>query len=135
MAYRTTSVAAIQVIIRVPPIDLLADERHRIHKRADGHTEVAKRQERDETYKKWQNQWKTQEETGAWTRKIIKDVRTWAKCTHRTTEHLLTQTMTGHGNFGSYTKRIKNLNAYIAGKRTIQRIPFLDVKDGMPKDT
>lgn len=106
-AYRTVSAAAIQVVTGSPPMDMLVRERDRLHRRADGHTENAKREEREDTYREWQTQWETQVETGRWTKKLIKNVKAWAKCSFRNTDYFLTQVLTGHGTFGSYTKKIK----------------------------
>lgn len=107
MAYRTTSAKAIQVIAGVPPINMLIMERKRLNDRADGHTDLAKREEREVTYREWQLQWVTQGTTGEWTRTLIKNVKSWTECIFRRTDYYLTQILSGHGTFGSYTKKIK----------------------------
>lgn len=105
MAYRTVSAAGIQVVTGVPPMDLLVRERCRIHNRPDGHTERAKTEERQTTLTEWQTRWDTQSETGTWTRKFIRNVKTWCENEQKNTKYYLTQVLTGHGTFGSYTKK------------------------------
>ncbi|KAJ8964370.1 hypothetical protein NQ317_003015 [Molorchus minor] len=44
--------------------------------------------------------------TNLWTKRLIPDVRRWAKCRHRRCDYYTTQGLTGHGSFKAYTKRI-----------------------------
>lgn len=107
-AYRTVSTVAVQVIAGVPPIHLLAEERVRLYKREDGNTERAKNAERETTLKKWNQEWTkgSEKEKSPWTKIVIHNLKGWVKSMHRETDYYLTQFLSGHGAFGTYTKRI-----------------------------
>ncbi|KAJ8977202.1 hypothetical protein NQ317_011213 [Molorchus minor] len=53
-----------------------------------------------------QRAWEGNNEVGQWTKRLIPDVRRWAKCRHRRCDYYTTQGLTGHGSFKAYTKRI-----------------------------
>lgn len=105
-AYRTVSAIAIQAITSCPPIKLLIEERTRIHEAEDGNTEVAKKREREITLNTWREEWSIQDGKSVWTKRLIKDVKQWTTCKHKRTDYFLTQFLSGHGTFGSYTKWI-----------------------------
>ncbi|KAJ8978657.1 hypothetical protein NQ317_019093 [Molorchus minor] len=105
-AYRTTSTEALQVITGIPPLDLVAGERGRLHGRRDVNKRLAKKEEREETIRKWQSRW-DEGTKGRWTKFLIPDVQEWLDCGHRRVEYYLTQFLTGHGSFGEYLRRIK----------------------------
>ncbi|KAJ8912524.1 hypothetical protein NQ315_014468 [Exocentrus adspersus] len=52
-----------------------------------------------------QRRWESGE-GGAWTRRLIKDVKKWATRSHGEVGYRLSQWMTGHGSFGAYRRRI-----------------------------
>ena len=45
-------------------------------------------------------------EKRAWTRILITNIKKWVGCKHKNLNFHLTQFLTGHRSFGSYTKRI-----------------------------
>jgi hypothetical protein len=104
-AYKTVSTAALLVTAGTPPIDLLARERNEIHKKG-----VKKRkEEREKTYKKWQERWDRSEE-GARTRNLILSIKEWIENGATGVDHYTSQFLTGHGSFGSYLQRIKKID-------------------------
>lgn len=105
-AYRTASGAALQVIVGRVPIDLLIQERERIHRDGSDISKVSKKKvHRENTIEIWQRLWQTNTGKSQWTKSLIKDLRGWLKCGHRQTEYHLTQFLTGHGAIGTYLKR------------------------------
>lgn len=104
--YRTASATAIQAIAGVPPITLLAEERNRLYLSGNGHQKQARDEERERTLDKWQGEWETAQ-GHTWTKRIIRNVKEWTKCAHRTTDYHLTQFLSGHGSFRDFTKRIQ----------------------------
>lgn len=104
--YRTISAVATQVIAGIPPINLLVEERFRLHLRDDSKNKRAREEERAKTLEIWQEQWRQQVGKGDWTKLIIKDVKKWVKCEHRKTNYYLTQFLSGHGNFAKYLQRM-----------------------------
>jgi hypothetical protein len=104
-AYKTVSTAALLVTAGTPPIDLLARERNEIHKKG-----VKKRkEEREKTYKKWQERWDRSKE-GARTRNLILSIKEWIENGATGVDHYTSQFLTGHGSFGSYLQRIKKID-------------------------
>lgn len=100
-AYRTVSSQALQVIAGVPPIRLLVEERESQYRERTTKTES-----RETTLKKWQSSWSTTLNVAQWTREMIPRIDPWVKCGHRRVDYYLTQVLTGHGSFQSYTRRI-----------------------------
>ena len=41
-----------------------------------------------------------------WTKQLIPDISNWLKYTHRQVDYYLTQALTGHGQYKTYTKKI-----------------------------
>lgn len=109
-AYRTVSGEAAQVISGYPPIDLMLEEKcflFRVGSRLPGNKRMARRR----TYTKWQERWQRPGDKAQWTKKLIPDVAAWIQCKHKTTNYFFTQFLTGHGSFGTFTKRInKSVN-------------------------
>ncbi|KAJ8913372.1 hypothetical protein NQ315_008764 [Exocentrus adspersus] len=66
---------------------------------------IDKKEARQATMRQWQRRWESGED-GAWTRRLIKDVKKWATRSHGEVGYRLTQWMTGHGSFGAYRRRI-----------------------------
>ena len=106
-AYRTTSYDAVCVVADLPPIDLLADERCRIHRRRrteTGNNRTQIKEERVQTLKRWQLRWDSSA-NGRWTHRLIPDIATWHERGHGEVEFYVTQLLTGHGNFRAYLHR------------------------------
>ncbi|KAJ8932761.1 hypothetical protein NQ314_014462 [Rhamnusium bicolor] len=104
--YRTISTNALQVITAIPPIALLAEERHRLFRKENSHLQAIKQGEREETLTKWQQCWERNTENAAWTRTLIEDLRKWIKCEHRNLDFFLKQFLLGHGAFRAYLKKM-----------------------------
>lgn len=102
-AYSTVATAAVLVLARMIPWDLLAAERVERHDR-DVHFEQA----RAATMNKWQQQWvqSPADGPGAWTRAIIADVRSWCERAYGELSYYTTQVLTGHGQFQTYMVKI-----------------------------
>lgn len=69
-AYRTASAAALQVIAGVIPIDLLAEERKKLH---DSRRELGiedRNEIRNAILIKWQDRWDANIETAQWTKNL-----------------------------------------------------------------
>lgn len=105
--YRTISAVATQAIAGIPPLTHLIDERNRLYLRENNRLEAIKREERDTTLRMWQEDWNLRGETGNWTKTLITDLKAWVECPHRRTSYYLTQFLSGHGRFGTYTKKMK----------------------------
>lgn len=104
-AYRTVSLAAVQVLAGTTPIDLLVRERALLYEK--GKEEKANIQE--ETLRLWQERWEVSTK-GEWTRRLIPDIERWVGRDHGDLDFHLTQILSGHGCFEAYLYRI--------GKRT-----------------
>lgn len=105
--YRTVSTRAIQVICGIPPIALLAEERTNLFNNRHGYLTSTKSKQRSDTLRKWQEMWSKHEKTAQWTKTLIPNLIPWVDCQHRCTNYWLTQFLTGHGHFRSFTKRIR----------------------------
>lgn len=105
-AYRTTSLAALQVITGIIPIDLLIDEIQKIEH--SNKTIETRKEVRINTIKIWQARWDVTE-NGKWTRDIIPDINKWLD-NKGETNYYLTQVLTGHGCFQKYLNKIKKSN-------------------------
>lgn len=104
-AYRTVSGEAAQVISGYPPIDLLIAEKcflFRVGSRLPGNRRMARRR----TISKWQERWEAPGERAQWTKRLIPDVAAWVECKHKKTNYFFTQFLSGHGSFGTFTKKI-----------------------------
>lgn len=104
-AYCTVALEAIRVISGTIPIHLLAEERARLHHL--GEQSVAqKTAKRQRTIRKWQQHWESHMDTEQWTKKLMPRIEPWLNFKHRKVDYFLTQAMTGHGSFKTYTFRI-----------------------------
>ncbi|XP_056633902.1 uncharacterized protein LOC130443352 [Diorhabda sublineata] len=99
--YRTISNEAARVLARIIPIDLLVEERSR----AIGMTAGEKKALRKETVQKWQNRWNASDKD-VWLHKLLPDITRWYERSCGEIGYYLTQTMTAHGSFQSYVRRI-----------------------------
>ena len=76
-AYHTVSLAAIQVVASVIPIDLLALERKYIYESVD-EREVASTRARSNSMYEWQVRWNS-DQTGRWTYRLISNLQAWTE--------------------------------------------------------
>lgn len=106
-AYRTVSYNALLTITGIPPITLLIQEREQLSRTKNGNDPIMKGRERLKTIKKWQELWDSNTTNAAWTKRLIPNLEPWVACRFRTLNFYLTQFLTGHGSFGSYTNRFK----------------------------
>lgn len=104
-AYRTTSSSALQVITGSIPIDLAISERTTWFDISMSGAILDKTAIRKNIHTAWQNRWDN-ESVAAWTRQLIPALKPWLDCSHRSIDYWMSQALTGHGSFGTYTKRI-----------------------------
>lgn len=104
-AYRTVSLEAVAVIGETPPLDLLVDERRRLYKEGRV-TEADRAREKEATLVNWIRRWEELEGVAQWTKTVIPDLRAWLECKFKKIDHHMTQFLSGHGCFRSYTHRI-----------------------------
>lgn len=104
--YRTTATVALQVVTGVIPIDLLIEERRYIDEVGNGHLEEVRAAARQRTLELWQERWNSNTEKGQWTKELIPNIKNWIECSHRKVEYFISQFMTGHGYFRTYSKRM-----------------------------
>ena len=105
-AYRTVAESVVLVIAGVIPIALLADERRRLYlRRFEEDATGVRREERQRTVDAWQRTWEA-EQCGAWTRRLVGDLRPWFSRVHGEADFYLTQLLSGHGCFRSYLHKI-----------------------------
>lgn len=105
-AYKTTSNEALQIITGITPIDIMVEERVRMHRRNGQTLEEARLTAKDKSIETWQRRWSENLHKGQWTKKLIPVIKTWLECKHRQLDYFLTQALTGHGSFRTYTKKI-----------------------------
>ncbi|KAJ8911673.1 hypothetical protein NQ315_014032 [Exocentrus adspersus] len=103
-AYRTVSNEAAQVLAGIAPIHLMVGERARLYGRQHV-DEGIKKMERAVTEDMWQEEWAGCHK-GAWTRRLIADLRPFIRRKHGQLEYYSTQFLTGHGSFKTYLRRI-----------------------------
>lgn len=96
-AYRTISAEAVQVIMGMVPIDLIAEERMRLY----GNKLLDRRNVRLETLQKWQNRWKRDIRQAGWTKRLIRHVPKWVGREHGKVDYCLSQFISVHGCFGA----------------------------------
>lgn len=101
--YRTVSTEAVQVLAGIPPISLIIQERKKTIDKPDNHTRSLERQT---TIQTWQTDWDNNTTKGQWTKTLIKDLKTWIECRHRTMDYFLAQALSGHGSFKAYTFKL-----------------------------
>ncbi|KAJ8963205.1 hypothetical protein NQ318_018671 [Aromia moschata] len=95
---RQTHFSAALVISGTPPIRLQIEDRARTY----GKDEDTKRQEKEETIRKWQREWEDTVKVGQWTKRLIPNVATWTNRKHGNVDYYLTQMLSGHGCFAAY---------------------------------
>lgn len=106
-AYRTVSHDAVNVVASCPPIDILAGERQRQHRRKkEEQRRVLCEEERPESLRLWQERWDSSTK-GRWTHRLIPDVTKWVNRQHGEVGYYITQLLTGHGCFRAYLHRFK----------------------------
>lgn len=94
-AYRTISGEAVQVIAKMAPIELIVAERRQ---RYNG----AKEQNaKDKLLDAWQESWFASTK-GAWTKRLIPQIKPWMECSHNEVDYHLCQFLSGHGCFREY---------------------------------
>ncbi|KAK9497402.1 hypothetical protein O3M35_004114 [Rhynocoris fuscipes] len=105
-AYRTVSEPAVLVIAGVPPIDLLALERRRVHRtRREVGVLQAKVAARAALMESWEERWR-RETRGRWTARLIPSVEEWVSREWGEVGYYLTQFLSGHGYFRAYLQRM-----------------------------
>ncbi|CAB0032705.1 unnamed protein product [Trichogramma brassicae] len=92
---------ATYVLVGIPPLALLADERARLY---GGRREDAKNEERLATLSKWQEAW-DRSKKARWTHRLIPNIRVWIERRHGELNYHLTQLLTGHGFFKHHSRR------------------------------
>ena len=104
-AYRTVSADAIYVIAGIAPADLIAERLHRIRQRVETepHEEIVRKAD-EELQTEWLRRWTTSPH-GAWTRRLIPDIRPWLNRSFGEIDYHLTQFLSGHGVFRAYLHR------------------------------
>ena len=117
-AYRIVSTSAVLVLVNVPPIDLLAEERKETFQLRKELTclknlqEIARAKEairkdgRRRLVEKWQTRWHG-DQCGRWTHHLIPELSTWLDRKHGQVGFYLAQALSGHGCFNAYLKRFK----------------------------
>ena len=106
-AYRTVSHDAVNVVASCPPIDILAEENQRQHRRKkDEQRRVLCEEERPESLRLWQERWDSSTK-GRWTHRLIPDITKWVTRQHGEVGYYITQLLTGHGCFRAYLHRFK----------------------------
>ncbi|KAL1489506.1 hypothetical protein ABEB36_014390 [Hypothenemus hampei] len=100
-SYRTVSTEAVLVMARIAPVELLAEERRKIH--GIGADDRAGRlTAREELLSAWQERWSRYE---GWAKTMIPSICGWYK-NGAQTDYYVTQALTGHGIFGKYLHKI-----------------------------
>jgi len=98
-AYRTVSNEALFVITRRPPVRIAAKEREdKFRGSSKSEATAAGRLE-------WSRLWRATTNAG-WTKILIPDLDGWLDGKHWGLNYRVTQALTGHGSFRSYTRRI-----------------------------
>lgn len=100
--YKTISTDALQVVASMPPLELLAKERAYNF----GADKESKNYNRKCLMDNWTKRWR-ETRNGEWTKSVIKDLETWVNRKFGEVDYFLTQALTGHGDFGTYLKRIQ----------------------------
>ena len=116
--HRTVSTSAVLILVSVPPIDLLAEERKEtFHLRKEltclaNLQEIARAKEairkdgRRRLVEKCQTRWHG-DESGRWTRRLIPELATWPDRKRGQVGFYLAQTLLGQSCFNAYLKRFK----------------------------
>lgn len=99
--YPTISTDAALVLAGMVPIRIKAESRY-------NKSENGRKIAQEQTLMKWQRRWEAAD-TGAWTRRLIPNVKTWIDRRHGELSYHITQFLSGHGGFGSYLKRMNRV--------------------------
>ncbi|XP_011859441.1 PREDICTED: uncharacterized protein LOC105556937 [Vollenhovia emeryi] len=132
-AYRTTSLDAATLLVRVPPLDILIADRDRMYEagrtaRAAGiWTKRAAEEAKASSLVRMREEWKARLEKfstpGARTRlAILPSFDLWMDRSHGQVTFRVTQLLTGHGCFGAYLRRI--------GKAESAVCPYCSLEEG-----
>lgn len=105
-AYRTVSSEALQVITGTPPIDLILQLRRECHMQRKEGRRISRSEQENLLLARWSARWIETTTKATWTKKIINNITAWKKCEHRRTDYYMTQFLSGHGSFRTYTKRL-----------------------------
>lgn len=102
--YRTVSTEAALVIAGIIPLTIAAEDRR--EKRHGPPSEGGEEGRRTRMLDTWQKEW-DRAAKGAWTKKLIPDLRPWAERKHGRLTYNLTQFLSGHGCYGDYLEKKK----------------------------
>lgn len=105
-AYKTASTRALQVIAGVLPIDLEIEEAVELFQISRGEQGDTQDSIRARSINKWQQRWTGTRDVAQWTKELIPELSGWLKCSHKQIDFHLTQFLTGHGSFRTFTFRI-----------------------------
>ncbi|CAI6375539.1 unnamed protein product [Macrosiphum euphorbiae] len=110
-AYCTVSTNAILVVSGLLPLHIMVPERTAMRAaQKAGSAPPSKKELRQESLNKWQNEWE-KSGTGEWTKRLIPDLRPWVSRSFGLVNFHITQFLTGHGCFGKYLWRFKKLDS------------------------
>lgn len=88
-SYRTASAEALQVVAGVVPIDLMIRESVCLFEfKEDGKS--GRKEAREMILVSWQERSNNCQGKAQWTRRLIKDIKSWVQCQHREVEYYLT---------------------------------------------
>jgi endonuclease/exonuclease/phosphatase family metal-dependent hydrolase len=96
-AYRTVGAQKAGVLARLPPIELVVEDRLRRYMGMD------KEDSWLELVAEWDGKWRQQD---GWTQRLIPDLRQWINRSHGMVTYWTTQFFTGHGIFVKYLHKI-----------------------------
>ncbi|XP_066908880.1 uncharacterized protein [Halyomorpha halys] len=91
-AFRTVSNEAVCVIARMPPVELLVEERSRHYGRR---LHVSREEERKITIDQWQQRWEAAD-SRKWTPRLIPDAGTWFGRQHGEVDFYITLLLAGY---------------------------------------
>lgn len=100
--YRSVSDVASLVLARMPPVFLLAQERHRIAELKKAGTKFCRYDQRMATVEQWQIVWDAETTKAAWTKRLIPDIRIWWRHGLKSVSFHMAQVLSGHGCFQKY---------------------------------
>ena len=95
-AYRTVST----VIAGITPIDTKVQEKTAVFNK-----QIPKTEAREMSIGKWQTRW-NKEINGAWTRRLIPNIKPWVLRRYGETNHFISQALSDYGCFGNYLRLI-----------------------------
>lgn len=98
-AYQTMSTRSILVVAEIVPVHLMARGRCELRRLQNNDTVNTRQLVDNNVWGWWQQEWEEKASTGAWTKRLIPDVKSWTSRTHRASGFYMTQFLTGHGCF------------------------------------